>query len=262
MRLPAEGLPRLTNRLLDRSTIRPEIAALLRRGKAELIAAMAATARVLHKGEILVAMHQPHDFVYAVASGWLCRNRTLPDGRRQNIVIYLPGEVCGIKSIFLTHQQDAIEAITPAAVRRLPHEAACRLIAKDFAVGIYLAWRLAEDERHLHNWNVRLGQANAEERLAAFLLELRNRLRLRGMSDGRRYGFPLTRQQLADHLGLTAVHTGRVLRRFRQRGIVSIERNQVVLLQNAHFLEEIARPIMDVAESDGEDILVDQPPAR
>jgi hypothetical protein len=74
----------------------------------------------------------------------------------------------------MTRQPDAIEALTPASTRRIQYKDACTLAAKDFAVAMYLAWQLAQDERHLHNWNVRLGRANAEERLAALLLELRH----------------------------------------------------------------------------------------
>src|SRR5205814_1102852 len=159
----------------EASLTRPEMQSLLRRGKAELLAAMSPTPQVLERGEILVQMEEPHEFLYAIETGWLSRSRTLPDGRRQIIVLFLPSEVCGIKTIFMTHQPDAIEALTPASARRIHYKAACELAAREFGVAMLLAWQLAQDERHLHNWNVRLGRANGEERLAAFLLELRNR---------------------------------------------------------------------------------------
>jgi len=233
--------------LSEASLTRPEILALLRRGKAELLAAMSPTAQLLQRGEILVQMEEPHDFVYAIESGWLSRSRTLSDGRRQIIVLFLPGEVCGIKTIFMTHQADAVEALTAASARRIHYKEACDLAAKDFAVAIYLAWQLAQDERHLHNWNVRLGRANGEERLAAFLLELRNRLVALGVtSAASRYGLPLTQQQIADHIGLTTVHVGRLLRRFRELGMVDIRSNEVVFLDNIRMLEEIARPMQDL----------------
>ena len=123
----------------EASLTRPEIAALLRRGKAELLAAMSPTAQLLQRGEILVQMEEPHDFVYAIESGWLSRSRTLSDGRRQIIVLFLPSEVCGIKTIFMTHQTDVVEALTPASARRIHYKEACDLAAKDFAVAIYLA---------------------------------------------------------------------------------------------------------------------------
>ena len=107
---------------------------------------------------------------------------------------------------------------------------------QDFAVAMHLAWQLAQDERHLHNWNVRLGRANGEERLAA----------LGVTSAESRYGLPLTQQQIADHIGLTTVHVGRLLRRFRELEMVDIRSNEVVFLGNVRLLEEIARPMQDL----------------
>lgn len=201
----------------------------------------------LQRGDILVPMGEPHEFVYVVESGWLCRSRTIPDGRRQIIVIFLPGEVCGIKTIFMTHQPDAIEALTPAAVRRIHYRDACALAGSDFAVAMCLAWQLAQDERHLHNWNVRLGRANAEERVAALLIEMRNRLTALGINSARdRYNFPLTQQQIADHLGMTTVHVNRILRKFRESQTVRMRKNEVIFLSDSGALEEIARPVQDL----------------
>src|SRR5258707_566000 len=169
-----------------------------------------------------------------------------PPGDR-GILGPMPSKICGIKTIFMTRQPDAVEALTPASTRRIHYKEACDLAARDFAVAMHLAWQLAQDERHLHNWNVRLGRANGEERLAVFLLELRNRLTALGVtSAATRYALPLTQQQIADHIGLTTVHVGRLLRRFRELGMVDIRSNEVVFLDNVRLLEEIARPMQDL----------------
>ena len=229
-----------------RNILRPEIEDLSTRGEAALLAAMSPVPRVLQRGDLLVKMEEPHEFVYAVNSGRLARTRTMPDGRHQIIVIFLPGEFCGIKTVFMTRQPDAIEALTPSSTRRIHYQEVCTLAAKDFAVAMHLARQLAQDERHLHNWNVRLGQANAEERVAALLLELRNRLLRSGVEAREHYTLPLTQQQIADHVGLTTVHVNRVLRRFRQLEMVSIRRSEVVFLENVGALEELARPVQDL----------------
>ena len=237
----------MSNKVSEPSLTRPEMHSLLRRGSAELLAAMSPIPQVLQRGDILVQMAEPHEFIYTIETGWLSRSRTLSDGRRQIIVLFLPGEICGIKTIFMTRQPDAIEALTPASARRIHYKEACDLAARDFAVAMLLAWQLAQDERHLHNWNVRLGRANGEERLAAFLLEVRNRLTALGINSAEmRYGLPLTQQQIADHIGLTTVHVGRILRRFRELEMADIRSNEVVFLPNVRLLEEIARPMQDL----------------
>jgi CRP/FNR family transcriptional regulator len=232
--------------LSPRNFLRPEIEDLSTRGEAALLAAMSPLPRPLRRGDLLMQMEEPHEFVYAVNTGWLARTRTMPDGRRQIIVIFLPGEFCGIKTVFMARQPDAIEALTPSSARRIHYQEVCTLAANDFAVAMHLARQLAEDERHLHNWNVRLGQATAEERVAALLLELRNRLLRLGVPAQEGYTLPLTQQQIADHVGLTTVHVNRVLRRFRARDMVSIRRGELTFLKNVGALEKLARPVQDL----------------
>lgn len=225
--------------------LRPEIADMVTRGWKKLVAAMAGPIN-LQRRDTLVQLGQPHEFVYVVERGWLARSRTTEDGRRQIIVIFLPGELCGIKTIFMERQPDDIEALTEATTRRIHYKDACALAAEDVAVAMCLAWQLSVDERHLHNWNLRLGRANAEERLAALLLETRDRLVSLGVHAAEKYFFPLTQTQLADHLGLTPVHVNRTLRRMRSLNMVSIQRNEVCFLENVAELEELARPVRDV----------------
>lgn len=225
--------------------MRPPIAEIVTRGRSELITALSEP-RPLRRGDIFVAMGDTHEFVYMVDNGWVARSRTLPDARRQIIVTFLPGEFCGIKTIFMKRQPDDIEALTEASVRRVHYQEACALAARDFAVAMFLAWQLALDERHLHNWTVRLGRANAEERLAALLLELRNRLLQLGVRADGGYLLPLSQQQIADHVGLTPVHVSRVLRRFRELEMVCINRGEVQFMDNVGQLERLAQPVQDV----------------
>src|SRR5215204_1428694 len=225
--------------------LRPQIGEMVNCGRRELLAAMAPTA-TLQRGDLLVQLGREHEYVYYIEHGWLARSRTTEDGRRQIMVIFLPGEFCGIKTIFMERQPDDIEALTEAVTRRIHYKEACALAEKHVAVAMLFAWQLSVDERHLHNWNLRLGRANADERVAALLLELRERLLRLGVDAREKYFLPLTQIQLADHLGLTSVHVNRTLRRLRSLNMVSIHRNEVVFLDNVAELEELARPVRDV----------------
>ena len=224
---------------------RPEVEALLREGEQKFVAALDPKPLVFGPGDQLMRLGEAHEYVYVIEQGWLARVRTIEDGRRQIIVVFLSGETCGIKTIFLQRQPDAIEALTPASARRIHYRDACDLAAREFSVSMHLAWQLANDERHLHNWNVRLGRGNAEERLAGLLLELRDRLAVRQLGPGGRYPLPITQQHIADHVGLTVVHVNRVLRRFRELEMVSLQRGAMVFLDNVAELEALARPLQD-----------------
>lgn len=225
---------------------RPEIRDLLKQGEDSFTRALEPDEVVLQPGDALMRMGEAHEYLYVVQRGWLARSRTLEDGRRQIMVLFLSLDTCGVKTIFLRHQPDAIEALTAAVVRRIHYRAACSLAREDFGVALHLSWQLAGDERHLHNWNLRLGRANAEERLAALLLELRDRLKVRGLGDNKGYPLPITQQQIADHIGLTVVHVNRLLRRFRELGMVLVHRGRVEFLDAAADLERLAGPVQDV----------------
>jgi CRP/FNR family transcriptional regulator, anaerobic regulatory protein len=224
---------------------RPDIVDLLREGEQTFVASLEATPVVFEPGDLLMQLGEAHEYVYVIEQGWLARSRTIEDGRRQIIVVFLAGDTCGIKTIFLRQQPDAIEALTPASARRIHYRDACALAAREFPVSMHLAWQLARDERHLHNWNVRLGRGNAEERLAGLLLELRDRLDARHVGNGMRYPLPITQQHIADHVGLTVVHVNRVLRRFRELEMVSVQRGMMVFRDNFAELDALARPLQD-----------------
>jgi CRP/FNR family transcriptional regulator len=226
--------------------VRPEIETLIRQGETEFLGALEPETLRSGPGGFLMRMGEEHEYLYVIEQGWLARTRTLKDGRRQIMVLFLSGDTCGLKTIFLRHQLDAVEALTRASARRIHYEKACALAQAHFGVALLFAWQLADDERHLHNWTLRLGRANAEERLAAFLADLRDRLGYRGIDTSSSFPLPITQQEIADHVGLTLVHVNRVLRRFRERGMVELRHGRAWFLDNAGALEELARPVRDV----------------
>jgi CRP/FNR family transcriptional regulator, anaerobic regulatory protein len=106
-------------------------------------------------------------------------------------------------------------------------------------------FQLAEDERRLHNWVVGLGRSDAEARIAAMLLDFWWRLRRLGLVPRSSFNFPMTQQQIGDYVGLTVVHTNRILRRFREAQIATVTRGMAVIL-DVEALGRIARPMLDI----------------
>src|ERR1700753_2135377 len=85
-------------------------------------------------------------------------------------------------------------------------------------------WQVMEEERRLHSWVVGLGQGSAEERVAFLFLSFHNRLVASASlaSDALQFPMPLTQSQLADHLGITAVHVNRTLKVLRDTEVLSV----------------------------------------
>jgi CRP/FNR family transcriptional regulator, anaerobic regulatory protein len=229
---------------------RPELIGSLMRGDGKLTELMKGSARTLPAGHVLIEANTEHEYVYRLRSGWACRNRTVPDGRDQFILIFLPDDLFAVKSLFLTRHPDRVQILSEAVVERLHYLHLHEAYSRDVDIANRCMWQLTEEERRLHGWVFGLGQGSAEERLALLLVDLRGRLVLSGVipADSLTFDFPLTQVEVGEQLGITPVHTNRVVKSFRERGIAAF-RNGAVIIQNFAELRRIAEPLMDAYES-------------
>lgn len=228
---------------------RPEFLDALMRGEEKIATIMRGSAYNLEAGAPLIQAGTAHPYIYRLISGWVCRTRLLDDGRNQFILIFLPGDLFGIKSMFISRHPDSVRAISDAVLERVHYKTLHNAYIRDSDVATRCTWQVMEEERRLHSWVVGLGQGSAEERVALLLMDFRGRLVTAGVlaEDSLVYDMPLTQGELADHLGLTAVHVNRVLKEFRDSGIVTV-RDRHVNIANLAVLAQRAAPLLDVYE--------------
>src|SRR5438552_12415367 len=202
--------------------VRPEFAGALQRGDAKLEAMMKESGHSQPAGQVLIRAGSEHEYIYRLRSGWACRNRAIADGRDQIILIFVPGDVFAVKSLFLTRHPDSVQLLSGAVVERVHHDRLREATAADADIGSRCLWQVIEEERRLHSWVFGLGQASAEERLAMLLLDVRGRLVLAGALslDAHSFEFPLTQVQISEYLGITPVHANRIVKTFREKDIV------------------------------------------
>jgi len=229
------------------------------RGEARLKDLMRGSQQSVAAGKILIRAGTDHEFVYRLVSGWACRTRGIADGRDQIILVFLPGELFAIKSMFVSCHFDDVKILCDGVIERIHYKELHRAFGEDRDVANRCIWQVVEEERRLHGWVFGLGQGSAEERLALLLIDFRGRLALAGAiaRDARAFRMPLTQTQLADHLGITPVHVNRILRSFREAGIVSIRDGEVVIGD----LDELARrayPLLDAYERQTPEYVGDQ----
>lgn len=223
---------------------RPELHDLLTRGDDRLQRSMDEPRR-FRKGQLLARAGEASDTVYRLEAGWAARYRELSDGQRQIILVFLPGQLMGVKSMLLDRQTDTIECLTDIRVRTIGQHRLFELATTDPAVCARVMFQLADDERQVHNWLAALGRGKADQRIAALLLDLHGRLYRAGLANGGPFGIPLTQEQIADHLGLTVVHVNRVLRRLKDSGIATLKHG-VVNLVDLTQLSQLASPLQDI----------------
>ncbi|HEY8566308.1 MAG TPA: Crp/Fnr family transcriptional regulator [Beijerinckiaceae bacterium] len=228
---------------------RPEIADSLRRGEEAITRLMAPHRKVVSRGDFVIPQGSDHDFVHRVRSGWAGRVRFLPDGRSQFILVFLPGDLFAVKSMFMTTHGDAVVALTDLVVEQIDQRRLKEAFDRDGDVAARCIFQVIEEERRLHNWVTALGQGDADERMAHMLLEFRGRLVRAGvLAHGAvEFDLPMTQEQLGGFLGVTTVHVSRVLKRLRDSELVVISRG-VARLLDVPALERLAAALQDAYE--------------
>jgi CRP/FNR family transcriptional regulator len=228
---------------------RPDLRGSLEAGERKIAALMKGRARECRGNQILIEANTEHDYVYRLIRGWAGRVRTLTDGRDQSILIFLPGDLFAVKSMFVARHPDTVRLLAASLVERIDYRELLHAFQQDADVASRCMWQVIEEERRLHNWVVGLGQGSAEERLAMLLIDFHGRLALSGTIEASAltFGMPLTQVQLADHLGITAIHVNRVLKMFRENEIVVVRDGRVSILDLPR-LKSIAEPLLDPYE--------------
>jgi CRP/FNR family transcriptional regulator len=154
--------------------------------------------------------------VYRILSGVVRIYTLMSDGRRHVTDFLVAGDVLGFELGDL-HRVSA-EAVVDCVVRRYPRSQVERAAndRPEFARRLLaLAWsRLAAAEAQL----ISLGRKTAEERLASFLLAQAART----LCPGRPIALPMSRSDIADHLGLTIETVSRQFSRLRKDGVIDL----------------------------------------
>jgi CRP-like cAMP-binding protein len=198
-----------------------------------LVASLASCPQELPAGTELIHEGEPLDRPRLLLAGWACRDRTLPDGRRQIFEFILPGDMFG-QSVRPRAMAPANSlALTPVVVA---DASALRVaIAKqaDRYTGLAEACSAMTglEEAHLFSQLMRVGLQTAYERMAHFILEIHQRLRAVGLAGDTTVAIPLTQEIMADALGLSVVHLNRTLQQLRRDRLLEFKSGIVRLLQ-------------------------------
>ncbi|MBN8874259.1 MAG: helix-turn-helix domain-containing protein [Rhodospirillales bacterium] len=172
------------------------------------------------------------EFCYRVVSGCVRTVRLLEDGRRQVGEFLLAGEVFGLDELD-THSF-AAETVTETVLRRYPRRMVEALAESRPALARRLRQLALEHLRVTQERTLLLGRKTATERLASFVLEFDRRMPAsgRGLLD-----LPMSRTDIADHLGLTVETVCRVLAALKREGTIQVSRTGLQLLDRTTLLD-------------------------
>jgi CRP-like cAMP-binding protein len=185
----------------------------------------------------VISEGDPPREVYLITNGWAFRYKILEDGRRQIMSFFVPGDICDVNVYILKQMDHSICAVTALDVARISADEMQQLGDDNPRILRALWWDTLVSASIQREWTVSLGQRDAVESLAHLLCELFLRLRVVGLTDGNSCPFPLTQQHLADALGLTTTHLGRVLRVLRESDLVDLGGKRLTIRNLARLKE-------------------------
>ena len=190
------------------------------------------TNQLVLRDRLLFAQGDEARYAYRILSGVVRTYRMMSDGRRHVTDFLLAGDVLGFE-IGADHNASAV-AVTECVVRRYPRRQ-LELAADDQPVVARRLLTLACDRLAVaQSQMVSLGRKTAEERFASFLLGLVDRTR----GADRAIIVPMTRADIADHLGLTIETVSRLFSRLRKDGVIELPDAHSFRLRDRDALEE------------------------
>jgi CRP/FNR family transcriptional regulator, nitrogen fixation regulation protein len=171
------------------------------------------------------------DYLYKVISGSVRTYKVLNDGRRQIGAFYLPGDLFGLE-IGNEHTFSA-EAITDCKVLVIKRSALVALAAHDGGVAHKL-WTMTAGELQRAQSHIMLLIKTAQERVAGFLLEMSSRASLSNEVE-----LPMSRQDIADYLGLTIETVSRTLTQLENAATIAVPSSRRIVLRNRGALSRL-----------------------
>jgi CRP/FNR family nitrogen fixation transcriptional regulator len=173
---------------------------------------------------------EPAEFLYKVVSGAVRTYKILADGRRQVGCFYLPGDVFGLEAAD-DHAYSA-EAICASKIMVIKRSAVGALAAREGEAARQLLQFTGAELQRMQG-QVLLLIKSAHERVAGFLLEMSKRCA------SLEFDLPMSRQDIADYLGLTIETVSRTLTSFESSAMIGLPSARHVTLRNRGALARL-----------------------
>lgn len=203
----------------------------------ERLDAIVAKRRKVKRGETLFRSGQAFDSLFAIRTGFFKTCIASNDGRDQVTGFQMAGEIIGLDGIVNErHSCDAI-ALEDAEVCVMPFERVEELSREISGLQHHVHRILSREIVREHGVMLLLGTMRAEERLAAFLLNLVQRLQARGFSRSELI-LRMTREDIGSYLGLKLETVSRTFSRFAELGLVDVHHRHLRIL-DAQALQDI-----------------------
>ena len=186
----------------------------------------------IRRGESLFRVGDRFEFLYAVRVGFFKSSSTSKDGREQVLGFHMSGELLGFDGIDSErHACDAV-ALETSQVCVIPFSRLETMSREVPALQRRFHRIMSREIVREQGVMLLLGAMRAEQRVAAFLLNLTGRLQARGFS-GTSLVLRMTREEIGSYLGLKLETVSRAFSKFQAEGLVDVKHRHVQIVDEA-----------------------------
>jgi CRP/FNR family transcriptional regulator len=185
--------------------------------------------RRIKRGEHLYRAGQAFDAIYAIRSGFFKTDVIIEDGREQVTGFQMAGELLGLDGISNEQHSCNALALEDSEVCAIPFLSLEGLSREIQTLQRHFHKVMSREIVRDHGVMMLLGTMRAEERLAAFLLNLSQRFTARGFSPAEFY-LRMTREEIGSYLGLKLETVSRAFSRFQDEGLISVQQKHIRIL--------------------------------
>ncbi len=203
----------------------------------ERVDEVVATRRKIARGDNLFRNGDKFNALFAIRTGFFKTRISAEDGRDQVTGFQMAGEIIGLDGIVSDHHTCDAVALEDAEVCVMPFDRIEELSREITSLQRHVHKIMSREIVRENGVMLLLGSMRAEERLAAFLLNLVQRLHARGFSQSELV-LRMTREEIGSYLGLKLETVSRTFSKFADEGIVEVKQRHVRIL-NADALKLI-----------------------
>ena len=188
----------------------------------------------MSRGERLFMAGDDIKCIFVLHSGSVKSYVESKDGDNQITGFHLPGDVIGIHGVEDKVHSDTVEALETSSVCEIRFtnlEDICHAFPNLHKQLMRCVFR---EMSHEQDMMLVLGKMSAERRLAYFLLDIAARFEAHGLSN-KRLNLTMTRHDIANYLGLAVETVSRILTRFQNANIISVERRSIIIKEPQHL---------------------------
>lgn len=210
---------------------------------AELVAVERLVQRrtAVERGAFLHRGGAPLHALYAVRSGFLKSSVLHEDGREQIAGFHMTGDLVGLDGISAGRHVCDVVALEDTELCEIPFSG-LEALARDIpALQQHFHRLMSREIVRDYGLMLLLGNMRAEERVAAFILNLSQRLSSRGYSASE-FHLRMTREEIGAYLGLKLETISRVFSRFQEEGVLDVQNKHIRILREGALRALVGAP--------------------